>query len=235
MSKRLVILGASGNAHDVLDIVDALNEVRPSWRVMGFLDDRILQDSSCRDSVKVNAASVAGDHHCFEVLGPLSVARELNGCRFVTCIGSEHSYSMRPRIVAKMGIPESSFATLIHPQANVSSRARLGHGVYVSFGACVGGGSVIGNHVAIAPNVVVGHDCQINDFGILAPGVVVSGYVTVGEASYLGARSVVKQNLEVGASALVGMGAVVTRSVEPGSRVAGVPARKILTQHSVIG
>ena len=39
MPKRLIILGAGGNAADILDIVDALNSLRATWDVAGLLDD----------------------------------------------------------------------------------------------------------------------------------------------------------------------------------------------------
>jgi len=39
MSQALVILGTGGSAYDVLDIVEAINANRPTWRVAGFLDD----------------------------------------------------------------------------------------------------------------------------------------------------------------------------------------------------
>ena len=39
MPKRLIILGAGGNAADILDIVDALNSLRATWDVVGLLDD----------------------------------------------------------------------------------------------------------------------------------------------------------------------------------------------------
>ena len=39
MTRPLVILGASGNALDVLDVVDAINAHSKTWEVRGFLDD----------------------------------------------------------------------------------------------------------------------------------------------------------------------------------------------------
>src|SRR4051812_33313301 len=39
MSRPLLILGTGGSAHDVLDVVEAINAVAPTWGVAGFLDD----------------------------------------------------------------------------------------------------------------------------------------------------------------------------------------------------
>jgi hypothetical protein len=39
MTHPLVIVGTSGSAYDVLDIVGALNRQADVWEVAGFLDD----------------------------------------------------------------------------------------------------------------------------------------------------------------------------------------------------
>ncbi|MCA9134929.1 MAG: NeuD/PglB/VioB family sugar acetyltransferase [Planctomycetales bacterium] len=213
MTRRtLIILGASGNAHDLLDIVAALNAPRPMWDIAGFLDDSLPQGSQLWGR---------------KVLGPLRAAAGFHDCYFINCIGSERSHRQRPQMIARTRLTAMRFATLVHPQASVSSRAQLGRGVYVSFGASVGGMSVLGDHVSLAPGAIVGHDSSVADYALLAPGATVSGSVQVGQAAYLGARSVVKQGLSIGAGALLGMGAVVTRAVDPEMTVVGVPARPL--------
>src|SRR5436190_15384869 len=114
MSHRLVIFGTSGNALDVLDIVDSINERSPFWEVVGILDD---------------AQTAESDWHGLTVLGKLADAVNLQDCWFVNAIGSDHSYHQRPRLVAASGIEVERFATLIHPLAAVSLRAHLGRGV----------------------------------------------------------------------------------------------------------
>ena len=39
MTRPLVILGTGGSAYDLLDIVEAINAVQPTWEPIGFLDD----------------------------------------------------------------------------------------------------------------------------------------------------------------------------------------------------
>ena len=39
MTRPLVILGTGGRAYDLLDIVEAINAVTPTWEIVGFLDD----------------------------------------------------------------------------------------------------------------------------------------------------------------------------------------------------
>jgi sugar O-acyltransferase (sialic acid O-acetyltransferase NeuD family) len=214
MSRPLVILGTGGGALDLLDVVEAINSAAasPEWAPVGFLDD---------------ARGPGGRHLGLAVLGPLRDAARHADCAFINTIGSDRSFRRLPEILAATGLGRERFATLVHPGAGVSSRARLGRGVVVNHGATVGGGAVVGDFVTLCPGVVVGHDSVVGDHAILAPGAVVSGLVRVERNAYVGARAVVRQDLRVGERALVGMGAVVVRDVPPGATVVGNPARPL--------
>src|SRR5690348_13194568 len=109
MLQRLIILGTGGNAYDVLDVVEAINRLAPTWEVAGFLDD-------ARD---------AGSRHLnLPVMGALSDARNFAADhRFINAIGSDTSFRRRPEIVVSMGLAIDRFATLVHPGASVSSRS----------------------------------------------------------------------------------------------------------------
>lgn len=213
MKSRLVILGTGGSAYDVLDIVYSINTESPTWELAGFLDD----------------ARPSGSHYLdLPILGGLREATRFEGCWFINVIGSETSYRRRAEIVHSTGLDSDRFATLVHPKASVSPWARLGRGVYVSFGASIGGGVVTGDHVSFSPGCVIGHDSVIADCALIAPAAVVSGFVQVGRSCYIGAGAMIRQRVQIGDGALVGMGAVVLRDVAPGATVVGNPARLLV-------
>jgi sugar O-acyltransferase (sialic acid O-acetyltransferase NeuD family) len=207
---RLIILGTGGNAYDVLDIVEAINAVSRTWDVAGFLDD---------------ARSTGSEFLGLPVLGRLADAGRFATESFINAIGSDASFARRPVILATTGVAGDRFATLVHPKASVSSRARLGRGVYVNPWATIAGNVAVGSHVAIGPGCLIGHDCTIGEYSMLAPGSIISGFVHVGRTAYVGAGAVLRQRVKVGDGALVGMGAVVLKDVEAGSTVVGNPAR----------
>jgi len=213
MTRRLAILGTGGSAYDVLDIVGGLNAQSPTWEVAGFLDDAQAPGSRYLD---------------LPILGALKDAARFPDCSFINVIGSENSYRRRAEIVHSTGLAAERFATLVHPKASVSPWARLGRGVYVSFGASIGGGVVTGDHVSFSPACVIGHDSVIADCALIAPAAVISGFVRVGGSCYVGAGAMIRQRLQIGDSALVGMGAVVLRDVAPGATVVGNPARLLV-------
>jgi sugar O-acyltransferase (sialic acid O-acetyltransferase NeuD family) len=216
----LVILGTGGSAYDVLDIIEAINAQTPTWDVRGFLDD---------------ALAAGADRLALPVLGRLEDAAKFEGCRFVNCIGSDRSYRKRPEVIARTGLAPDRFATLVHPAASVSARARLGRGTYVNFGASIGGGVNIGDHVSVGPGAIVGHDTMIDDFAMLAPGAVISGFTKIERGCYVGTGAVIRQHVTVGPGARVGMGAVVTRNVAAGSVVVGNPARPLESMGRPLG
>ena len=209
---RLIILGKSGNAGDILDIVKSINRQGTSWYVKGLLDD----------------TSAAGTKYLgLDVLGPLSSALDFgNDCVFLNAIGSDKSYRQRSAIVSSMKLSSDRFATLVHPQSSISTGSKLGHGVCAGAGVCVARNVSIGEHVWLGAGCIIGHDTVIGDHCVVAPGAVISGFVRVGSSCYLGAHSVIRQGLEVGNMALVGMGAVVTRNVPLAETVTGNPARR---------
>jgi sugar O-acyltransferase (sialic acid O-acetyltransferase NeuD family) len=213
MTRRLAILGTGGSAYDVLDIVRGLNAQSPTWEVAGFLDDARAPGSRYLD---------------LPILGALKDAARFPDCSFINVIGSESSYRRRAEIVHSTGLAAERFATLVHPKASVSPWARLGRGVYVSFGASIGGGVVTGDHVSFSPACVIGHDSMIADCALIAPAAVISGFVRVGRSCYIGAGAMIRQRLQIGDGALVGMGAVVLQYVAPGATVVGNPARLLV-------
>jgi sugar O-acyltransferase (sialic acid O-acetyltransferase NeuD family) len=216
MVQPLIILGTCGNAYDVLDIVDAINAQRETWQPVGFLDDSLPPGST---------------HSGLPVLGRLAEAATFEGHWFVNAIGSDQSYKRRPAIIAATRLPIERFATLVHPKAEVSRRAKLGRGVYVNFGASLAGAVVVGNHVALGPGCIVGHDTAVADYAVLAPGAIISGFVQLEPNCYIGAAATIRGKVRIGRGALVGMGAVVIRDVEENAIVAGNPAKPLPPKH----
>lgn len=215
MTRRLVILGASGNSADIAAMVHAVNAAAGEtvWETVGILDDR-----------------ATGTAFGLPILGRLTDAASIVDAWFVNGIGSTNNYWRRDKILASAGIAADRFATIVHPGAQVFDSAAVDAGSVLYPGVIVGAGTRLERHVLVLANSVINHGCVIGEHACLASGVVLSGNVRVGRLSYLGAAANVLPKLSVGARALVGAGAVVTRDVADDAVVAGVPARLLRTR-----
>ena len=217
MLKKLIILGAGGNAADILDIVAAINARRPTWDVLGLLDD----------------SKYPGIIYGHKIVGALSDALHLPvDLYFVNAVGGDRSSQGRQEIIARTRLPDQRFATLVHPQASIAEGVSLGAGSYACFGVSVGRGARVGRHVHLGVHAIIGHDAVVGDYSMIAPAAIVSGFVQIDNGCYIGAGARLKQYVAIGSGALVGMAAVVVKDVAPWTTVVGNPARAIVKEPS---
>lgn len=213
MTINVVILGTGGNCIDILDAIFEINssEGEERFSCRGFLDD----------NKELWGAKIQG----VEVLGPLDIAENIDGCKFVNGIGSPDNFWKKEDILRKAKIAKDDFVSIIHPTASVSKMASIGLGSVVLQGACVASNAVVSDHVMVLPCSVISHDCKVGAYSCLAAGVCVSGGVTIGESCYLGSNSSVLGGLTIGHNSMVGMGSVVLESVDDNCVVVGNPAK----------
>lgn len=208
----LVIVGTGGTSLDILDaVLERARDGDDALRPVCFLDDNVGQIGR----------TFAG----FPVRGPLEAARDMTGCFFINGIGSPGNFWRRDQIVARLGVEESQFATIVHPTASVSTLATIGAGTAILQHVTVSASARIGAHVVILPNSVISHDCSVGDFSCITGGVCLSGGVSVAPLCYVGSNASVRGGVSLGRASLVGMGSVVLHDVPEKTVVIGNPAR----------
>lgn len=116
---------------------------------------------------------------------------------------------------------------IIHPDAVISTDAKLGRGILIECGCLITPNPVIGDNVVINTGSQVNHDNIVKDHVYIASGVVLSGGVTIKENTLIDDGVVVTLGRTVGKNCIVGAGAIVTKDIDDNSVAYGVPAKVI--------
>lgn len=125
---------------------------------------------------------------------------------------------------------DCDWGTAIHPTAIISPTATMGAGTVVMQGAIVQAHASIGRHCIINTGASVDHECQIGDYVHVSPHATLCGLVEVGDGTWIGAGATVIQCVKIGKNCVIGAGSVVLHDVADGAKVAGNPARMLLTE-----
>jgi sugar O-acyltransferase (sialic acid O-acetyltransferase NeuD family) len=223
--RSLLIVGAGGFAREAAQAVLAMNVADPaSYRLLGHLDDNPKLHGKLVDGVPV--------------VGPVDCIADHPDAHVVVATGRPTDYFSRHRLVARLGLSQDRYATVVHPTASIADSCVVGPGSILLAGVTATAAVAVGRHVAVMPGVVLTHDDVIEDFATLAAGVLVGGGVSVRTGAYVGSGARVRENLAIGEWSLVGMGSLVTRSLPDHEVWFGSPARpqgKVVVPDDVLG
>ncbi|MFC3896185.1 NeuD/PglB/VioB family sugar acetyltransferase [Lentzea rhizosphaerae] len=208
-ARPLLFIGAGGLAREVIAAVRLLPEL---WNPVGALDDSTALHGTLIDGVPV--------------LGGLASLNDHPDAAVVACIANARRPLSRLSLVSRLGLPDSRWATIVHPAA-VTSGATLGCGTVLLAGVVITTPLSVGRHVVAMPHVLITHDDVVSDGVTFAGRASLGGSVHVGESAYLGQGAMVREGVKIGSGAVVGMGAVVLQDVPAGETWAGVPARPL--------
>jgi len=210
-SRTILVLGASGHAKVVLDMI----EKAAKCKVGGLFDD--------------NPALLGSTVLGYEVMGGkgdlLAQTGGMRDCSVVVAIGNN---AIRASVAAELIANKKHLCeALIHPSAQIAHGVRIGKGCVVMAGAIINADSCVGNNVIVNTSATIDHDCIIGDGVHIAPGVTLCGGIKVGENTLVGAGAVVSPNLRIGSNVTIGAGATVLQDIDDGLTVVGSPARPI--------
>jgi len=207
-SKNIVVVGASGHAKVVIDIIE--KEAR--YHLVGLIDTyRPAGDTSFDYPVVGTEAE----------LPTLSKSLNLHGC-FIA-IGDNWRRNLVAQKIMELA-PALSFITPIHTSAEIARGATIGRGTVIMPGAIVNSDSKIGDFCILNTKASLDHDCVMEDFSSLAPNVTTGGNVRIGafSAVSLGANIIHKRT--IGRHTVIGAGALVLQDIPDFSVAYGIPA-----------
>lgn len=214
-TKNIVIIGASGHAKVIIDIVEKQNK----FNIIGLID-----------SYKKLGTKISG----YEILGTEDIIEQLMADQGVIggiiAIGDNWTRHIIKEKVKSIA-PNFEFLPAIHPNAVLSRNIKIPKGVVIMAGAIINSDAIVGEFCIINTNASLGHESTMQNYSSLAPGVNIGGNVRIGNFSAISIGATIIQNINIGDHALVGAGALVINDVKDCDVVYGIPAKHIRTRN----
>jgi len=209
--QQVIIIGSSGHSKVIIDIFEKTQQ----YTLLGLLD----------------ATRKPGDETMgYKVLGKEEdlprLINENAGCQVIVAIGDNW---VRQKVVNNVLaiMPGISFASAIHPSAQIARNVVIGKGVAIMPGAIINSDTLIGDFTIINTKASIDHDGEMSGFSSLGPNATIGGRVTIGEGSAVSISATVIHNINIGRHSLIGAGAVLMEDCDDYMVMHGVPAQKI--------
>jgi sugar O-acyltransferase (sialic acid O-acetyltransferase NeuD family) len=215
MKKNIAIIGASGHAKVIIDII----EKQGIYNIIGLID-----------SFKVKGEFLSS----YKILGTEEMIPDLinehNLYGGIIAIGDNWK---RNQICVKIETLTSNFNLIsaVHPNASIGKGVKIGEGSCIMAGSVVNADAEIGKCCIINSISSLGHDCVMQAFSSLALGSNVGGHVKIGLCTAIGIGASVIGSITINDHSVIGAGAVVTKSITNNKVVYGVPARIIRSRN----
>ncbi len=208
---NIVIIGSSGHAKVVIDIV----EKEGRYNIAGLIDQ----------GRKVGEYTL--DYRILgriEDLPQLVKSHSLGGA--IVAIGENYTRSKVVNCLREI-CTELQFVSTIHPKATMASDVLVGDGTVIMAGVTVNPCCSIGQFCILNTNSSLDHDSVVKDFASIAPGVSTGGGCKIGSFSAIGIGAVLVHGVNIGEHTVIGAGSTVLGNISTLSVAFGTPAKTV--------
>jgi sugar O-acyltransferase (sialic acid O-acetyltransferase NeuD family) len=206
---NIVIVGASGHARVVIDIV----EHEAKHHIAGLIDtQRVVGDPVLGYPVlgrEANLPDLIGRHQLAGVLVAI-------GDNFVRSQATQRIMQLCPQLPS---------VSAVHPGASIARDVSIGAGTVIMAGVCVNPCVSIGRGCILNTQSSLDHDSVMEDFSSLAPRVATGGNCRIGACSAICIGGVLSHGVIVGEHSVVGAGSTVLAAIPACAVAFGTPAK----------
>ena len=202
--KNIVIIGAGDLGREIVWLIEDINKRKPTYLILGFLDDDILKHKK----------NIYG----YKVLGKVNDLGKLHEKMPISAVMAIQDGSIRRTIVENQE-NFSAWESIIHPSAVIASTSRVGIGSIVFPQVTVSVDSELGSFGLYYIHSTICNDCIIGNYVSIMSGVSVSEHVEIGDECFLSAGSTVYPHKKLGKKVKVGVESVVSKNYSDGSEV----------------
>ena len=210
--KKIVIVGAGGFGREVEWLIKRINQVDPTYEMIGFADDgKELGEKIGQSKViyTTDELSKIDEELCVTI-----------------AIGNA---KVRKMIANKLSAnPNLKFPNLIDPSVIYDEEeTTLGNGNIICAGTIMTVNIEIGNFNIVNLDCTIGHDDTMKDYITIYPSVNVSGNVILNDCVEVGTGTQIIQGLSVVENTIIGASAAIVKDIEEAGTYVGVPVKKI--------
>jgi sugar O-acyltransferase (sialic acid O-acetyltransferase NeuD family) len=206
----LAIYGAGGFGREITCIINAINQVEPTWNFIGYFDDGCPPEN-CYGNVIGNLETLNNYPKKLAIVMAIASPRTLEN------------------LTQKISNPKIYFPNIIAPNVLFFNEKSIecGHGNVLGYGVRISCEVKLGDFNLLNGCVSLGHDVIIGNYNVMQPETRISGETTIGNSNFFGVRSLVLQGLTIGNHTRVGAGSVIMRKTKDGMLYFGNPAKKV--------
>lgn len=210
--KDIAIYGFGGFGHEVACLIQQINDVEPTWNVIGYFDDGVPEGTESKYGRVLGNIDTLNSW-----LAPLNVVIAIANVKNLETISSAITN------------PNVEFPNLIAPNCLFFDRESvvMGKGNIITFGCRMSCNIHIGDFNILNGCVSLGHDVVLGHYNVMLPETRISGQVTIGDKNFFGARCFASQSIRIGNGNRFGAGTFVFRKIKDGAFYMGNPAKKI--------
>lgn len=211
--KNIAIYGAGGFGREVACTINKINEIKPTWNLLGFFDDGVEKGKMIS--------------HFGPVLGGMEALnaydKEIN---VVIAVGNPVTVK---KIVEKIVNEKVAFPNLIHPSVYFADKDTfsIGKGNILQRECSMSCDVMLGDFNVLNSSVVFGHDVNIGSFNSFMPAVRISGEVQMGDCNFFGVGSIVLQQIKMKSCTRLAAGSTLMTKPKENSLYVGIPAKLV--------
>jgi sugar O-acyltransferase (sialic acid O-acetyltransferase NeuD family) len=214
MTKRLLLIGTSGYAKEIAQIVRRIDPHRARWHTISYvaasrdeMDTALLfgrvdycDDDILSGDVTADAAIALGEPHL----------RQRVAARYAVARGLTYPNLVDPAVDYDQALIEMGTGNVIHRNVVMTFNVAIGNFNFFNKGA------------------IIGHDVKMGSFNTINPAACVLSNVRMGDGCLVGAGATVMPKVRIANRTTVGAQALLRHDIdEPGQAFVGIPAKKL--------
>lgn len=210
--KDIAIYGFGGLGREVACVINKINEVEPTWNIIGYFDDGEPVGKECK------YGKVLGNIDTLNAWStPLSIVIAIATPKYLELVSSEITNPLVdfPNIIAP--------GVFMFDEESVS----MGKGNLITFGCRFSCNVTLGDFNVLDGMISLGHEACLGSYNAIFPETRISGQTSIGDRNFFGARCFVAQCLKVGSGNRFCAGTFVLRKIKDDGLYMGNPAKKV--------